>query len=85
MTSALTLWLLVRCFESEVQRTPNQLEDGWLSSFRGLIIERAELTSLASRWSTAQGLALRAKIIRLGLKAKSWKPDSAPLVALQVW
>jgi hypothetical protein len=61
MTSALTLWLLVRCFESEVQRTPNQLEGGGLSSFWGLImarrfasldldkVERAELTSLASR------------------------------------
>jgi hypothetical protein len=34
-------------------------------------VERAELTSLASRRSTAQGLALRARIIRLGLKAKS--------------
>jgi len=48
-------------------------------------VESAEFTSLASRWSTAQGLALRAQIIRLGLKAKSRKPDSAPLVALQVW
>jgi hypothetical protein len=72
-----------RCFESEVQRTPNRLEDGGFSSFWGLIMarrfapldldkaERAELTSLASRRSTAQGLALRARIIRLGLKAKS--------------
>jgi len=34
-------------------------------------VGRAELTSLASRRSTAQGLALRARIIRPGLKANS--------------
>jgi hypothetical protein len=33
-------------------------------------VERAELTSLASRRSTAQSLAKRARIIPLGLTAK---------------
>ena len=64
------------CPESEVQRTPNRLDDSELSRFWGglamgrrfapLELNEAELTelrSLASRRSTAQGLALRARII----------------------